>query len=111
MRAARLLCALAALGAALDGLPGCADYRAHQECGYQGCPADRQISDQVRASLRQHTELLPPNLIYVHTVDRVVYLDGEVATDLQRDTAVAIARQVSGAREVVDMIGLEYQGR
>jgi osmotically-inducible protein OsmY len=111
MEAARLICTLAALGAALSGLPGCADYRAYQKCGYQGCPADRQISEQVQSLLRQHTELLPPNLIYVHTVDGVVYLDGEVATDLQRDTAVAIARQASGARQIVDMIGLEYQGR
>jgi osmotically-inducible protein OsmY len=116
MRAVRSRCALAALCAAallsvaLAVLPGCTAYRAYQTCGYRGCAGDQQISDQVRALLRRHTELLPPNLIYVHTVDGVVYLDGEVATDLQRDTAVAVARQAPGAREVVDMIALEYQG-
>ena len=93
-------------------LSGCADYRTtYERCGYHGCAGDRQISDQVQALLRQHAELLPPNLIYVHTMDGVVYLSGQVATDLQRDTAVAVARQASGAREVVDMIALEYQGR
>jgi osmotically-inducible protein OsmY len=109
-RAVAALCALAATGVALAVLPGCANYRALQQCGYQGCAGDRQISDQVRALLRQHTELLPPNIIYVHTVNGVVYLSGEVATDLQRDTAVAVARQAPGAGEVVDMIALEYQG-
>jgi osmotically-inducible protein OsmY len=44
-------------------------------------------------------------------VDGVVYLNGEVATELQRDTATALAREVPGARQVVDMIALEYQGR
>jgi osmotically-inducible protein OsmY len=92
-------------------LTGCTAYRAYEKCGYDGCPGDQQISHQVRASLRQHTELLPPNLIYVHTVDGVVYLNGQVATELQRDAAVAVAREVPGAREVVDMIALEYQGR
>ena len=116
MRAVRWPCALAApciaavLGAALAVLPGCAAYRAYEKCGYRGCPGDQEVSEQVRALLREHTELLPPNLIYVHTVDGVVYLDCQVATDLQRDTAVAVARQAPGAREVVDMIALEFQG-
>jgi osmotically-inducible protein OsmY len=95
----------------MTALTGCAAYRAYEKCGYNGCPGDQQISDQVRAQLRQHTELLPPNLIYVHTVDGVVYLNGEVATELQRDTATTLAREVPGARQVVDMIALEYQGR
>jgi osmotically-inducible protein OsmY len=96
---------------AVTALTGCTAYRAYENCGYGGCAGDQQISDQVRTLLRQHTALLPPNLIYVHTVDGVVYLNGQVATELQRDTAVAVAHEVPAARGVVDMIALEYQGR
>jgi len=92
-------------------LTGCAAYRLYEKCGYDGCPGDHEISDQVRARLQQHTELLPPNLIYVHTLDGVVYLNGQVATELQRDTATDLAREVPGERGVVDLIALEYQGR
>jgi osmotically-inducible protein OsmY len=40
-----------------------------------------------------------------------VYLSGQVATDLQRSTADSIARATPGAASVVDIIGLEYNGR
>jgi len=52
-----------------------------------------------------------PNLIYVQTLDGVVYLSGEVATDLQRETAASTALGVPGVRRVVDTIGLEFSGR
>jgi osmotically-inducible protein OsmY len=97
-----------ALGA---GAAGCAAYRTYQKCGYAGCPGDAQISADVRAALTQHAALGPPNQIYVHTLNRVVYLSGQVATDLQRATADSIARATPGAANVVDIIGLEYNGR
>ena len=65
----------------------------------------------MRAAIDQHPELRPPNLIYVRTADGVVYLNGEVATDLQRSTAVAAARAAAGGHAVVDMIALTYSGR
>jgi osmotically-inducible protein OsmY len=63
------------------------------------------------AALAAHPELGPPNEIYVRTLDRVVYLSGQLATDLQRETAEALARRAAGARRVVDIISLEYNGR
>ena len=65
----------------------------------------------MQARLARHTELLAPNRVYVRTLDGTVYLDGEVVTDVERDTAESIARGTPGVRRVVDLIGLEYNGR
>jgi osmotically-inducible protein OsmY len=91
-------------------LSGCAAYGVYRKCG-QGCPGDAKITAEVRSLLKQHPELGPPNQVYVQTLDRVVYLSGQVATDMQRETADAVALQAASARQVVDIMGLEYNGR
>ena len=90
-------------------LGGCAVYRTWNKCG-SGCPGDAALAAEVRARIAEHTELLAPNEVDVRVLDGVVYLSGTVATDLQRDTAAAVARSAAGAARVVDMIGLEYPG-
>lgn len=92
-------------------LCGCAAYHAWRECGDAGCARDAQITAEVRSLLRQHPELGPPNQVYVQTLDRVVYLSGQLATGSQRDTAEALARRAPDERAVVDIIALEYSGR
>jgi osmotically-inducible protein OsmY len=92
-------------------LCGCAAYDTYRQCGAAGCPGDAQITAEVRSLLGQHPELGPPNLVYVQTLNRVVYLSGQVATGLQRETAEALARRAPGERGVVDIISLEYNGR
>lgn len=92
-------------------LPGCAVYRAYDKCGFSGCAGDPQITTAVRTLLDQDAAMRAPNLIYVQTLDRVVYLSGQVATDLQRETAESTALEAPGVRRVVDTIALEYQGR
>jgi osmotically-inducible protein OsmY len=47
----------------------------------------------------------------VQTLDRVVYLTGQMATDLQRDTAESVAREAPGPSRVVNTIALTYTGR
>jgi osmotically-inducible protein OsmY len=91
-------------------LGGCATLETLHKCG-SGCPGDAEISAAVRARLSQHAELLAPNRVYVSTLDRTVYLSGEVATDTQRLDALDIARATPGAPRVVDLISLEYGGR
>jgi BON domain-containing protein len=105
------LCLLASALVLTSLLCGCAAYGSYRKCGHRECPGDAQITAEVRALLDQHPELGPPNQVYVQTLNQIVYLSGEVATDLQRDTADALAGQVAGARRVVDIIGLEYNGR
>jgi osmotically-inducible protein OsmY len=92
-------------------LSGCAVYSVYHKCGYHGCPGDAKITAEVHALLNEHRELGPPNQIYVQTLDRVVYLSGQVATELQRDTADSLALRAAGARGVNDIMGVEYNGR
>ena len=90
-------------------LAACAAYKAREKCANGGCPDDARISAEVQALFDQHPELQAPNHVYVKTLDGVVYLSGKVATDLQRETAVSLARQVSRVRSVNDNISLTYR--
>jgi osmotically-inducible protein OsmY len=89
-------------------LGGCA---AMEHCGAKGCPGDDQITQQVEAALQQHTELQAPNRVTVQTIAGTVYLNGQVATELQRSTAVSAAKSVPSVKKVVDNIALPYMGR
>lgn len=91
-------------------LGACAPVDTLRKCG-AGCPGDAQVTAAVRARLDEHTELLAPNRVYVSTLDGVVYLTGEVATDLQRLDAETIARDTPGVLRLVDLISVEYNGR
>jgi osmotically-inducible protein OsmY len=106
----RELAALTVLILLCGDLSGCADYAAYRKCG-GGCPGDAQLGSEVSALLAQHPALAAPNHIYVQTLDRVVYLTGEVSTDLQRETAESVARAAPGVRRVVDNISITYEGR
>jgi osmotically-inducible protein OsmY len=88
----------------------CAGHNEVRNCGHNGCPPDAAITAEVKAQFNRHTELKPPNLLYVQTLNGVVYLSGQVATELQRDTAVQVARQVPYVSHVVDNIALFYTG-
>jgi osmotically-inducible protein OsmY len=48
-------------------------------------------------------------MVYVQTLDGVVYLNGQVATGLQRSDAEELAHQPPGVKRVVDMISLTYR--
>jgi osmotically-inducible protein OsmY len=87
---------------------GCATFR---KCGLSGCPGDTAISAEVTTLLKQYPELGPPNLIYVQTLDRVVYLTGQVDTDPERRLAKSVALEAHGVQRVVNSINLGYQGR
>jgi osmotically-inducible protein OsmY len=90
----------------LGYLPGCAVYETYQKCGFAGCPDDQRISQDVRALLSQHPALEPPNLVDVHTLDHVVYLNGLVDTDLERQMAASVAAGAPGVARVVNSIGV-----
>ena len=111
MRRCKPLCVFAFVVILTGSLPGCAAYSAYRKCGSRGCPGDAKITVEVRALLNQHPALGPPNQIYVQTLDRVVYLTGQVATDLQRDAAETIAHEATGVSRIVNTIALTYAGR
>jgi len=110
MSADRSAGGLVLLIALAGSLGGCATLETLHKCG-SGCPGDAEISAAVRARLYQHTELLAPNRVYVSTLDGIVYLSGEVVTDTQRLDAEDIARATPRVTRVVNIIGLEFQGR
>jgi osmotically-inducible protein OsmY len=80
-------------------------------CTTEACQGDAKITAAVQAKLKEHRELSAPNAVYVKTRDGVVYLSGQVTTDLQRDTAEAVTAQVAGVQQVVNSISLSYSGR
>jgi osmotically-inducible protein OsmY len=101
-----LILALALVGA----VPGCDAYTTVRRCGSQGCAADQQITADIKALLSQHTALLPPSMVYVRTLDGVVYLSGQVMTPLQRTEAEDVVRQVAGVRQVINTLSVPYRG-
>ena len=100
---------LLAFAAILTGvLSGCATY---QKCGLTGCPGDAQITADIQALIRQHPAIEAPNTVRVSTIDRVVYLYGQVDTEQERATAESLAHQVAGVRRVVDSINFSNTTR
>jgi osmotically-inducible protein OsmY len=96
------------LAAALSSLSACATF---ETCGFEGCPADRQITAQVEDVLRKYPELQGVNQVRVQTVNRVVYLYGQVDTQVELVTAQQAAQSVNGVDRVVNSIAFQYQGR
>jgi osmotically-inducible protein OsmY len=100
--------ALASAVILTGSLCACAVY---EKCGLTGCPGDARITADIEARFNQYPALQPPNLIYVQTLDHVVYLTGQVNTDPERALAKEVAVQVPGVARVVNSINLGYQGR
>ncbi len=84
-----------------NALAGCAAY---EKCGFQGCPGDAKLNAEVQALIGQHPALQPPNLVYVQTLDHVVYLSGMVDTGTERFLAQSVALAAPGVRRVVNNI-------
>ena len=99
--------AVVALMLLLGALAGCAT----TPCTSESCKADAKITEAVRAKLKEHSELGGPNTVYVQTRDGIVYLTGQVVTDLQRETAENVANTVPGVQRVVNSIALSFGGR
>lgn len=97
--------------AMLGALGGCTTYHAWRKCGLEGCPGDAQLRAEVLAQLEQHPALAPPNQVYVQALDGVVYLSGQVQTDVQREDAESAATRAVPGHRLVDNIALSYNGR
>jgi osmotically-inducible protein OsmY len=94
------------LGSALlstGALFGCATYGA---CESDSCRHDATITSEVQDSFEKHAALEPPNLLTVHTIKSIVYLNGLVATELQRREAESVALETPGIAMVVNDIAV-----
>jgi osmotically-inducible protein OsmY len=85
-------------------LPGCAT---NQACRSDACQGDAEITAEVQALFNMTPVLEPPNLLTVQTSDRVVFLNGLVANDLERETAETVALRAPGVAMVVNGIASE----
>jgi osmotically-inducible protein OsmY len=92
----------------LVGLTACATY---EKCGLEGCPEDRRITAEVQSLIRRYPALQGVNTVRVQTLNHVVYLYGQVDTEVERSTALQVALSVLGVRRVVDSIEFQYEGR
>jgi osmotically-inducible protein OsmY len=90
---------IAVIGLTLLQISACATRR--DEIG-----DNAQVTRDVRALLAQHAELGPPNLIYVQTLDHVVYLTGFVSEGMMRTTAGEVALAAHGVTRVVNTIAV-----
>lgn len=79
-------------------------------CGFAGCPGDAEITSEVKSVFNQYPALEPPNLVYVQTLDRAVYLTGRVNTETECELAQSLADHVAGVTRVVNSINTGYQG-
>jgi osmotically-inducible protein OsmY len=94
------------LGPVLCGaLVGCA---VTQECKVDSCADDSRITSTIQSLFDQRSEFKPPNFVYVKTVNHVVYLTGQVNTDLVRENAESIVRDAADGSRVVNSIALTY---
>lgn len=87
----------------LGDLSGCAAYR---PCGSDACKSDAKITSEVQGLFDRHPPLNVPNILTVETTQGVVYLNGQVATDLQRAFAESVALQAPGVAMVVNDIAV-----
>ncbi|MDE2137646.1 MAG: BON domain-containing protein [Gammaproteobacteria bacterium] len=65
----------------------------------------------MKARLKQYRDLGGSNLVYVSTRHGIVYLTGQVTTELQRGEAQAAAEQAPGVVDVVNTVALGYSGQ
>jgi osmotically-inducible protein OsmY len=82
-------------------LAGCAVF---PKCSPENCDADAEIKRDVEAVFAAHAEFGAPGTIRVQAINKVVYLNGLVNSDLERQTAEALALQVPNVKDVVNSI-------
>jgi osmotically-inducible protein OsmY len=84
-------------------LLGCATDR---NCGSVSCQ-NAKLTAEVEALFDTHPVLEAPNVLTVQSANGIVYLNGLVANDLERQTAQMVALQAPGVAMVVNDIVTE----
>ena len=98
--------ALVAVLVTLGLSSGCTTLGAVQKCGAPGCNADARTTAAVQSSLDRHPEFGPSGQLQVATLNRVVFLYGSVANDLQLAVAESVASQAGGDAKIVSSIAV-----
>src|SRR5579863_7848356 len=108
IRQPSLIAGLVGLALLLTGaVSGCAGIR---PCTGPACADDKRISEDIRDRIKQYPAIEAPNIVRVNTIDHVVYLYGQVETEVQRSLAEEIASSEPGVARVVNSNNFSYQG-
>jgi hypothetical protein len=101
MRKPKRLSALALGFLWVAALPGCAVF---PKCEPENCAADAELKRNVEEVFADHAEFGAPGTIRVQSINKVVYLNGLVNSDFERQSAEALALSVPGVKDVVNSI-------
>lgn len=104
----RTLCAAALFIALAGDLSGCAVF---EKCSPQNCATDAKITADVSDMLGQHAEFGPPGTIRVQTINGVVYLNGLVNSDMERQSAEALVLRIPDVKDVVNSLSPRSNSR
>jgi osmotically-inducible protein OsmY len=103
---------LVAMSALLVGsittVSGCASF---EKCEGTYCQVDKQITTDMNEQIRLHREFGPPADFHVQTLNGVLYINGQVDTDLVSRDMEAVARQINNVRDVVNNIVVRGNSR
>jgi len=89
-------------------LTGCA---AFGKCSPENCASDAKITADVRDMLGAHSEFGPPGTIQVQTINGVVYLNGLVDSDMERQTAETLVLRIPSVKDVVNSLSSRSNAR
>jgi osmotically-inducible protein OsmY len=78
------------------------------KCESSGCSGDAKTTTKVQTLLDRRSDLGAPGSITVQTRAGVVYLNGEVSTGLERESAESLAEETPGVARVVDSIFVSH---
>jgi len=89
-------------------LSGCAVF---EKCSPENCATDAKITADVGDMLGAHSEFGPPGTIQVQTVNGVVYLNGLVNSDMERQNAETLVMRIPNVKDVVNSLSSRSNAR
>ena len=89
-------------------LSGCAVF---EKCSPENCATDAKITADVGDMLSAHSEFGPPGTIQVQTVNGVVYLNGLVNSDMERQNAETLVMRIPNVKDVVNSLSSRSNAR
>jgi len=82
-------------------LSGCAVF---EKCSPENCATDAKITADVDDMFGQHAEFGPPGTVHVQTINGVVYLNGQVNSDMERQSAETLVLRIPNVKDVVNSL-------
>ena len=106
MNPIRSVCIVSMILGATPVMRGCTSFG---KCDSEACAGDARITADVQSRMNEMQDFGPPGSIHVQTIDRVVFLNGEVVGGLSKRLAESVATQAPGVLRVVNAIDVEHE--